>query len=356
MKQNSCIHLALMIAWLVSGALSFPTSAAQITVGGAVKQSDAWFNSDEGRTAMSNVLSHQSIHGDWPKNKNTAATRFTGERNSIKGTFDNGATTGELRLLARAWAATNAVQFREAFLQGLGHILTAQYTNGGWPQYSPPPAKSYHRHITFNDNSTSRLLDFLREVATAADFSFVPAERRTAAQRSFDRGIECILKCQVRVAGILTVWCAQHDEVTLEPRPARAFELASLSGSESAGLLLLLMSLEKPSPELVKAVHAGAQWFQTNQLKGIRETKINGDKRLIQDPAAPPLWARFYEIETGRPLFSGRDGVRKYDYAGIEAERRNGYAWYGVWGGKVLAQYAEWSRAWSVPTNRIKTP
>ena len=210
------------------------------------------------------------------------------------------------------------------------------------PQYSPPPTKSYHRHITFNDDSIRRLLEFLRDVASMTNFAFVPVEKREAAKLSFDRGIDCILKCQVRVAGGLTVWCAQHDEFTLEPRPARIYELASLSGSESAGLLLLLMSLEQPSPAVIGAVHAGAQWYQTNKLTGIRELGVDGDKKIGRDATAPALWARFYEIDTGRPIFSGRDGVRKYDYAEIEKERRNGYSWYGTRGTEVLAKYESW--------------
>jgi PelA/Pel-15E family pectate lyase len=334
---------------LALGLCALPTraaGAAPMTVRDASKQPDAWFQSVEGRQALDNVLSHQSILGDWPKNQNTAATRFTGDVKSIKGTFDNGATTGELRLLARALAVTNDFRYRTAFLKGLDHILAAQYPNGGWPQYSPPPASSYHRHITFNDDAMRRLLELLRDVASATNYSFVPSPRRDAARLAFDRGNDCILKCQVAVHGVLTVWCAQHDEVTLEPRPARTYELASLSGAESAGLLLLLMSLESPTPGVVRAVDAGAKWFQTNQLSGIRETRVGGDKRIVRDAAAPPLWARFYEIETSRPIFSGRDGVRKYDYAGIEAERRNGYAWYGVWGAEVLQRHAAWRQRW----------
>ena len=335
--------LALVLAGVrVAGADAW-------TVREALNQTDTWFRSEEGRVALDNVLSHQSMHGDWPKNQNSAAKKFSGERKSIKGTFDNGATTGELRLLARALAVTNDVGHRSAFLKGLGHILAAQYTNGGWPQYSPPPAKSYHRHITFNDDSMRRLLEFLRDVASATNFAFVPVEQREAAKISFDRGIDCILKCQVWAGGCLTVWCAQHDEVTLEPRPARAYELASLSGSESAGLLLLLMSLEQPSPAVIRAVHAGAHWYQTNKLTGIRELRADGDKKIVRDATATALWARFYEIETGRPIFSGRDGVRKYDYAEIEAERRKGYSWYMTRGAEVLARYGTWRQRWPKP-------
>jgi PelA/Pel-15E family pectate lyase len=345
-RSTIALHLIAVLALLCTCILTPKVQAAAMTVREALHQSDTWFRSDEGRTALDNVLSHQSLHGGWPKNQNSTAKSFSGERKSIKGTFDNGATTGELRLLARALAVTNDVRYHTAFLKGFDHILAAQYTNGGWPQYSPPPAKSYHRHITFNDDSMRRLLEFLRDVASATNFAFVPADKREAAMLSFNRGIDCILKCQVRVDGRLTVWCAQHDEITLEPRPARTYELASLSGSESAGLLLLLMSLEQPSPAVIRAVHAGAQWYQTNKLNGIREMKADGDKKIVRDATAPALWARFYEIDTGRPIFSGRDGVRKYDYVEIEKERRKGYSWYGTRGTEVLAHYESWRQRW----------
>jgi len=344
----------VLVAWAaVSAGLSLAIeslAAPAITVREALKQPEAWFRSEDGRRALTNVLSHQSPRGDWPKNQNTTAKPFAGDTKSIKGTFDNGATTAELRLLAGALNATSDERLKAAFLKGLDHILSAQYTNGGWPQYSPPPARSYHRHITFNDDTMRRLLEFLRDVATAREFTFVDAPKRAQSQQAFDRGINCIVKCQVRMNGQLTAWCAQHDEVTLEPRPARSYELVSLSGAESAGLLQLLMSLERPSSEIVRAVHAGAKWFGASKLAGLRETRVNGDKRILRDPEAPPLWARFYEIGSNRPIYSGRDGAKKYDIAEIEAERRNGYAWHGTWGAEVLKRFAEWKQRWPEPS------
>ena len=64
------------------------------------------------------------------------------------------------------------------------------------------------------------------------------------------------------------------------------------------------------------------------------------------DKEAPPLWPRFSEIDTNRPVFCGRDGLLKYDIAHIEPERRNGYAWYGGWGIDVAARYAAWKERW----------
>ena len=308
-----------------------------------------WFRGAEGSQVVANVLSHQSDLGGWPKNVDTAAAPSTEEPPKIKGTFDNGATTGELRFLARALRASGDARCRAAFDRGLELILQAQYPTGGWPQFYPPPKNTYHRHITFNDDAMVRLLVFLRDVARAPGFDFVAAERRAAARSAFDRGIDCIVKCQIKVQGKLTVWCAQHDSVDLSPQKGRAYELATLSGAESAGILRLLMSLEKPSPEVVRAIHAGAAWFASAAVHDVRQTVVDGDKKIVADSAAPPLWARFYEIGSGRPIFCDRDGVAKYNIADIGHERRNGYAWYGNWGESVAKEYARWKEKRPLP-------
>jgi PelA/Pel-15E family pectate lyase len=308
-------------------------------------QSEEWLRSQEGRHIAENVITWQSPSGSWPKNRDTASEPFAGERGDLRGTFDNGATTSELRFMARAFRATNQQRYEGAFLKGFDHIVEAQYPTGGWPQFYPP-GTGYHRHITFNDNSMVRILEFLRDVAETSDYSFVKAERRSAAKAAFDRGIQCILNSQVVIKDKRTVWCAQHDEVDLQPRSARSYELESLSGAESAAILRLLMSLDNPSPEIQRAIRAGAEWYRSAKITGVRVEQIQGDRVVVQDQNAPPLWARFYEIETNRPFFCGRDGVKKYRLSEIEAERRSGYAWYGPWGNEVGATYDEWKKKW----------
>ena len=311
-------------------------------------QPDAWFASTEAKQVAANILSQQSDLGAWPKNKDTTLP-YTGDRAKLHGTFDNRTTTDELRFLARMFAATKDDAYRAAFDKGFDLILTAQYPTGGWPQYHPP-GKGYHRHITFNDDTMVRLLVLLRDIATNDLYRFVPADRRAASKTAFDRGIVCILKCQIVVDGKPTVWCAQHDEIDYRPRPARVYELASLSGSESVGITRLLMSLDYPSPEVVRAVDGAAAWFAAAKLTGIRETVVpdpkspkGRNKVVVADPAAPPLWARFYEIGTNKPIFSDRDGVAKPNLADIGYERRNGYAWYGTWPQALLEkEYPAW--------------
>lgn len=344
------VRIALLLGGLFSGAAFHPEPARAGRARDVLRQPDVWFGKAAARQVAENILSWQTKAGGWPKNVDTTQPPAAGSPVG-RATFDNGATTDELRVLARCYRVTGDTRFRDAFDHGLDYILTAQYAHGGWPQ-SYPPGSGYQRHTTFNDNAMVRLLEFVREVADDPNYDFVAAERRAAARDAFARGIACILRCQVRVDGHLTAWCAQHDEVDFRPRPARTFELASLSGGETVGIVRLLMSLEDPSPETIAAVDAACEWLESVKLDGFRlaprddpQAPGGRDRELVEDPAAPSLWARFYEIGTNRPIFADRDGVVKYSLAEIGHERRNGYSWWGVSPQQLLRQdYPAWKQ------------
>jgi PelA/Pel-15E family pectate lyase len=328
------------------------------------RRPDTWYRSPEAKKLGDYILAHQSESGSWPKNVDTAAEPLPGNRSEIIGTFDNGATLNEMRFLSRLVTAREGTDmddtpFRDGFLGGIDHILEAQYPTGGWPQRSPP-GTGYHRHITFNDHAMVGLLRFLREVATRDEYDFVDPPRRQRSATSFDRGIECILRCQVIVDGKRTVWCAQHDALTLEPRPARTYELVSLSGAESSEIVRLLMSLEMPNTEVTAAIEGAIAWYKAAQLRGIKivqEPDLKApkgvNKVVIADPDAPPLWARFHEIGTNKPIFCDRDGVARDKLADISYERRNGYGWLGSWGSPLLeTEYPAWKAKWMSPPNQ----
>ena len=343
MKYFVAIVLMLMLA---GNALAASTSAVKY-----LDKPAEWYRSDEAKKIAANILSYQSTAGGWPKNVDTAAEPYTGDRGKLEPTYDNKATTDELRFLAHMASATQDATYADAFVRGLGYILKGQYPNGGWPQ-SYPPDHQYHRYITFNDGAMARLMFFLKEVAHDDLYSFVDKSWRDQCQLAFDRGVDCILKCQIKVDGKLTAWCAQHDEKDFSPQPARAFELMSLSGAESVGVVHVLMSIDNPSPEVIQAVDAAVAWFDAAKIKGIKvedrpnPSKTGGkkfDRVVVEDPSAPPIWARFYEIGTNKAIFSDRDSVKKYSLAEIGEERRNGYRWYGYWPADLIAtQYPAW--------------
>ncbi|MBN2349522.1 MAG: pectate lyase [Bacteroidales bacterium] len=321
---------------------------------------EAWFATDEAKRIADNVLLYQRNIGGWPKNIQMQDSLTEVEKQKLRelkavpegATTDNGATILEMTYLSKMYKQVPDERYKKAFLLALNYLLDAQYENGGWPQYYPLH-KGYYTHITFNDNSMVNIMNVLSEIFNKTEyFSIVPDENTiNRSKKAFNKGIECILKTQYIQNGVLTGWCAQHDERTLLPAKARSYELPSLSGQESAGIVLLLMSLDNPTPQVKNAIHSAVAWFEKTKITGLRqeryftETGVH-EKRLVPDPLAPPLWARFMELEDNTPFFCDRDGIKKATMFEIGRERRNGYGWYSEQPQKVLEKYPAWKAKW----------
>lgn len=333
------VAASALISVLAPAALAaeppVPWNAAVLT------QAADWYATPAARRIADNVLTHQSPEGGWPKNTPLNLPARPDADPGLANTFDNQATTLPLAFLARMTTATGDAAYAAAFQRGLDYVLAAQYPNGGWPQYYPLRG-GYHDHITFNDDAMVRVLTLLQDVAAGRPpYGFVDAAQRARAAAAVSRGVDVILKTQVRQDGRLTVWCAQHDAVTLAPAWARRFEPPSLSGSESVGVVRFLMSLDHPSPEVVAAIDAALAWFQRSAIRDTRlEAYVNAegqpDRRLVSAPGADPLWARFYDLQTNAPIYMGRDSVAHADLADIERERRMGYTYVGAWPASLL--------------------
>jgi PelA/Pel-15E family pectate lyase len=338
-----------------------------------------WYRDPAAVRVANILLSYQTPAGGWSKNLDfTVRPRVPGERFSMDnlshfpaggdydepverawnyvGTFDNDATIIPLSFLAKSAAALGKQEgapFRRAFLRGVDYVLSSQYPNGGWPQVWPLQG-GYHDAITFNDNAMVNILRFLRAAAAGQDeFSAVPPKVRAKARSAFERGLQCVLATQVVVNGLRTVWAQQHDPLTLQPVSARNYEMPALSGGESADLLLFLMELSKPGPEVEAAIHAAAAWFQKTQIQNVAYERIGEGRKLVSAPGAGPLWARYYQVGTDRPIFGDRDKSIHDDVNEISQERRNGYRWYLDNPKRALEGYATWSKAHSMPAGSV---
>ena len=357
-----------------------PPAFKPVTWDDVLKQSPEWYATDEATRIADNVILYQRNNGGWDKNVDMARvlterekTGIAKDKSQTDTNIDNGATYTQLAYLAKVFTAKNIERHKTAFLSGFDYLLAAQYENGGLPQYFPL-RKGYYSRITFNDGAMIGVLKIFRDVARqkSAD-AFVDEARRRKAGLAVQKGIECILKTQVMVQGQRTVWGAQHDEITLAPAPARKFEPVSLSAGESVGIVRFLMGIDQPNAQVVAAIEAAVAWFEKSKLNGIRwvrtpdkSTPGGFDRVVVKDPAAGPIWARFYEIGTNRPIFAGRDGETKYSVAEIEAERRNGYEWYVTSPAALLEKdYPAWKKLladhrtdrthWTYkPINRLK--
>jgi PelA/Pel-15E family pectate lyase len=337
-------------------------SAAAVSWREILRQPAPWYAGAEAATVAANVLLYQTASGGWPKNHDMTLPPGPHEfehEDVTAPTIDNDATYTQIRFLAAVDAAQTDPRYRAAVEKGLRYLLAAQYANGGWPQFYPL-LPGYYTHITFNDDAMTGVLELLRDVAEGRQpFDWVGPEIRGRAATAVAKGIACILRCQIEVHGVKTAWCAQHDEKTFEPVPARAYEHESISGYESVGVVRFLMGIDHPSPAVIASIRGAVAWFEQVRLTGLRIERIPApdlphgfDKRVVADPAAPPQWARFYEIGTNRPIFGGRDAVIRYSLAEIEGERRAGYRWYVEAPAKLLADdYPKWAAKWLKATS-----
>ena len=331
----------------------------------------AWYAGAAARQIADNLVSFQTPAGGWCKNMEyTRGRRAPGELFGAQtgslflgtndfdqsreaqwnyvGTFDNDATTTELRFLALVISATktNCDDLKKSFSRGLDYIFAAQFPNGGWPQVWPLQG-GYHDAITFNDDAMLHVIEFLRDAAGGQDeFSFVPAELRARADAGWKRGLDCILAAQIVVNGQRTIWCQQHDAITLQPTSARNYEMPSATSAESATIILFLMQLPSPDAKMVAAVHAAAAWFEKTKIMGKAFRVVGTESRkLVDAPGSGPIWARYYEIGTDRPIFGDRDKSIHDDVNEISRERRKGYAWFKDSGKRVLEHYPKWAQA-----------
>ena len=71
----------------------------------------------------------------------------------------------------------------------------------------------------------------------------------------------------------------------------------------------------------------------------------------MNDSSAAPIWTRYYELKTHRPLFCNRDSKVVYSLAEVLRERRDGYGWYTYEPQKVLKLYPTWQKKWAPGKN-----
>lgn len=314
-----------------------------------------------------NILLHQRANGGWPSNWDPLRILMEEERGALEEmraaedtTFDNRATYPQIEYLAHAYNLTGRAAFRDAALRGLEFVFAAQYAVGGWP-HSYPSRENYRPLITFTDDVMTGVLTTLRKAAAGTEpFAFLSDEYRRRAAEAVSRGDACILRLQIVVDGALTAWAGQYDPVTLEPAQARSYELPSIISQESAGVTRYLMRIEPPTPETARAIEGAMAWFERSKLEGIRIEQVDiepiryqhhtatFDRVVVEDPDAPPIWARFYEIETNRPFMANRDGTKVYSLAEVHHERRTGYGWYTNRPASLLERdYPAWRRKWA---------
>ena len=317
MKRTFLSIIMLAVACISLSAASLSSMKwANVCSGG---MGAAWYGSTESQDVADIVLAVQKNTGGWMKN-DQLHNLSTSEYNNLinardeHSCFDNYATTQEMRFLAKVWQGCKEDKYRESFEDALLLILKAQKQVGGWSQYYPlSGGGSYQDYITFNDDLMTNIMKILRDIYNnEGDFKDIVDETlRNKCKEAFDKGLECIIKCQVDDNGTPAAWCAQHDTIDYLPTEGRPHELPSISGYESASLLSFLMSVENPSEELQNTITTAIDWLSKHiyrknaKIEDYTNTQGEADRHIV-DATNSDVWARFIQIggESGQKIYN----------------------------------------------------
>ncbi len=255
------------------------------------------------------LLQGQMISGGWsesiefePETRKRFAYRVdspdVGKRRNFT-TFDDDKTQSAIRFLMRLDAAIEQqdAAIHEAVMYALDGVLRSQYANGAWPQrysgeadYVQVPQRSasypenwtrefpnqkYTTYYTLNDSTLVDLIATLIEAGDVyADEKYLDAARR---------GGDFLLLAQMPQPQ--PGWAQQYDD-QMHPAWARKFEPPAITGGESQAAMRMLLMLYRRTADrrYIEAVKTALDYYQTC---------VRADGKL----------ARFYELETNRPLY-----------------------------------------------------
>jgi len=271
-----------------------------------------------------------------------AKSSWTAKGGGDLGTIDNNATVQEMRLLAVRYKATTNSNYKSAFKtsfnKAVNFLLTMQRSKGGLPQVWPKRG-NYSDQITLNDNAMIRAMVTMMDIANKTspfDSDIIDDNTRSKMKSALNKAIDYLLKAQIVNDGKLTVWCAQHDTNSLAPVGARAYELASKSGSESAGAVWFLMNWPEQTEAIQKSIKGAIEWYKKTRVTGLYFNKKQG---RFEEREGNVLWYRFYEVNNDNYFFCDRDGAstKTQDFTKISEERRTGYQWAGEYGTALIS-------------------
>lgn len=307
-----------------------------------------------------NLLLWQNKDGGWPKNIDWLKKYSGIEKEEIlqrdkndsksRSTFDNRNIYSQIEYLVKVYHQTGSEIYAESALRGINYILENQNISGGWRGADIDA-------ITFNDDVMTGILQLLNRILKNRNiYPFIDDSTFLKIHLAFEKGIDCILRCQITVDGRLTAWCQQHSNEDYKPVWARAFEPPSIASSESVSVIRLLMEIEDPSEEVIRSVKSAVQWMDKVKINGIRIENVAAepisfkyhysdfDRVIVKDENAPPIWSRYYDLALEDPIFCTREKVITRNYTDLSRERRTGYAWFSYAPAPLIhTDFAKWS-------------
>lgn len=293
-----------------------------------------WKKSEEAQLVADQMVCMQLKSGGWAKSSFSFDSCNSEKLSKLRSTFDNSATIADTRFLLKYYYNSKKEKYLNSIYKSLNYIFKAQYPSGAWPQFYPLIKRpKYSSYATYNDDVMAGIMDVLTSIVQDSRYSFIDSEYRAMAEKSLEKALEFTLKSQIRHGDKLMGWAQQYDPETYDPLNARPFEPIAMSARETVAIIEILEHLNNKSSELKYSINSAKQWLKESQISGFEWDQKKGI--LVVEPNSK-LWARFYDIESNKPIFGDSDGTVKMSIDQVSKERRLGYEWYGTWGTSVL--------------------
>lgn len=256
-----------------------------------------------------------------PNGQRVAQYRGRPRRGKNNSSLDDGQTQTAIRFMIRADAAFHLKNpaIHESAQTALASLLAAQFPNGGFPQVWTGPVqphpplqanypgydwrtegriKEYWTLYTLNDNVAVHVAQVLQD-----------AHKIYGQERHFDalkRLGNFLLQAQMPPPQ--PAWAQQYN-FDMQPAWARRFEPPAISGHESQAVIGVLMDIYEATGQekYLRPVPAALDYLQNSTL---------ADGQL----------ARYYELQSNRPLYMTRNGDR-YTLTYDDANLPGHYSW-----------------------------
>jgi len=298
-----------------------------------------------------NITTWQAENGGWRKgNLDGYAAPYDGFgfQNSYfanLSTLADKATTSEIRFLAKQYAISenesNKTIFKNAVERGVGFIIDAQHSSGGWPQVYPAVdclGCEYHNLMTYNDYVIPSAMLLLWDVSVKMDpfnSDIIDELNHSQIQMALERGMEFILRSQIVVDGKPTIWGQQHHPETYDSMSGRSWELACRTPNESSWVTAILLNWPDRSPDIVNATWGAVDWYEDNAIEDVRFDQNNG---TISRHNGALMWYRYYNVSQDEYFFSKYDSEKVYDLYDLPESQRSTYSWAYNWGERIVIE------------------
>ncbi|MCR9202477.1 MAG: pectate lyase [Planctomycetaceae bacterium] len=296
---------------------------------------DAWHATQEprflasARDAATALIHGQLKSGAWTNSIDfdpagqTAAYRNGKGRGRNFSTLDDDISQSALQFLMKCDQAThfNDPVISEAVRVALDALLNSQFSNGAFPQGWDGPIDQQQKSInasypTCDWRTEGRIKEYWDMYTLNDGLAGTVVETLLVAHDIYNRP-DC-MAAVVRFGDFLIAaqlpepqpaWAQQYNH-NMQPIWARRFEPPAIAGRESADVLLTLMRIHEVTrePRFLKPIAPAIAWFQRSQLP---------DGQM----------ARYYELQTNRPLYMQRTSGRNYQLTYDDSRLPKHYGW-----------------------------